>query len=223
MSNIPKTIELIDLTHTKAEPLLSRYEYTWEVLAEISEFIYELGKTLPKEEYESPKEGIYISKSAKIAASAYIGAPCIIGENTEVRHCAYIRGAALIGDGVVIGNSVELKNCIICDGAQIPHYNYVGDSIIGYRAHMGAGSVTSNVKSDKSLITVRSGDEMLSTGRKKFGAVLGDHAEIGCGAVLNPGCIIGRRTSVYPKVSVRGVVPPDSIVKSENNTVRREN
>ena len=140
-----------------------------------------------------------------------------------MRHCAYIRGAALIGDGAVIGNSVELKNCIICDGAQVPHYNYVGDSILGYRAHMGAGAVTSNVKSDKSPVTVKSGDEKMNTGLKKFGAVLGDFAEIGCGAVLNPGSIVGRRSSVYPQVALRGVVPPDSIVKSENNTVRREN
>ena len=223
MSSIPKTVELIDLEHTKAAPLLSKYEYPWEVLKEISDFIYELGKTLPEDEYESPEAGIYIAKSAKIAESAYIGAPCIIGAGTEVRHCAYIRGAALIGDGAVIGNSTELKNCIISDGAQVPHYNYVGDSILGYRAHMGAGAVTSNVKSDRSPVTVKSGDEKMNTGLKKFGAVLGDFAEIGCGAVLNPGCIIGRRTSVYPQVSLRGTVAADCIVKSENNVVRREN
>lgn len=223
MSSIPKTVELIDLEHTKAAPLLSKYEYPWEILKEISDFIYELGKALPEDEYYNPEEGIYIAKSAKIAKSAYIGAPCIIGKNTEVRHCAYIRGAALIGDGAVIGNSVELKNCIISDGAQVPHYNYVGDSILGYRAHMGAGAVTSNVKSDKSPVTVKAGDEKINTGLKKFGAVLGDFAEIGCGAVLNPGCIIGRRTSIYPQVSFRGTVAADCIVKSENNVVRREN
>jgi len=222
MSNVPKTTDLIDLNHTKAAHALEGCEYPWQILPRISEIIYEIGKELPKSEYESPEEGIWIAKSAKVAKSAYIGAPCIIGSGTEVRHCAFIRGSALVGDGAVIGNSVELKNCIICDGAQIPHYNYVGDSLIGYRAHMGAGSVTSNVKSDKSLVSVKAPDEVMETRLKKFGAILGDHAEIGCGAVLNPGSIVGRRSSVYPQVSLRGVVPPDSIVKSENNTVKRK-
>ncbi len=223
MANIPKTEELIDLSHTKAAPLLSRFEYPWQALASISDFIIELGATLSLEDYYCPDENIWIAKSARIAKSAYIGAPSIIGENTEVRHCAFIRGSALIGDSAVIGNSVELKNCIISDGAQIPHYNYVGDSILGYRAHMGAGSVTSNVKSDKTPVCVKLDGERLETGLKKFGAVLGDFAEIGCGAVLNPGSIIGRRSSVYPQVSLRGVIPPDSIVKSENNIVKRKN
>ena len=176
---------------------------------------------MPPSEYDEVDREIWIAKSASVAKSAYIGAPCIIGKNAEIRHCAYIRGAALIGEGAVIGNSTELKNCIIFDFAQIPHYNYVGDSVLGYRAHMGAGAVTSNVKSDKTPVCVRSENENMETGMKKFGAILGDFAEIGCGAVLNPGTLIGRGASVYPQVSVRGVIPPDSIVKSEKNIVKR--
>ena len=218
---IPKTKELLDLSHTKAAALLCRFEHAWEALPYIKEFVFELGKSLSPSEYDQPEDGIWIAKSAKVARSAHIGAPCIIGENAEIRHCAYIRGSALIGDGAVIGNSTELKNCIIFDGAQIPHYNYVGDSILGYRAHMGAGAVTSNVKSDKTHVCVRSGDESIDTEMKKFGAIVGDLAEIGCGAVLNPGTLIGRRSSVYPQVSVRGAIPPDSIVKSEKNIVKR--
>ncbi len=218
---IPKTQDLLDLSHTKASSLLCRFEYAWQALPHIKEFIFELGKSLSPSEYEQIEHGIWIAKSARVAKSAHIGAPCIIGENAEIRHCAYIRGAALIGDGAVIGNSTELKNCIIFDGAQVPHYNYVGDSILGYRAHMGAGAVTSNVKSDKSAVCVRSGGESINTNMKKFGAILGDFAEIGCGAVLNPGTLIGQRSSVYPQVSVRGVIPPDSIVKSDKNIVKR--
>ena len=218
---IPKTQELLDLSHTAANPLLCRCEYPWEALPYIKEFISELGRSLPSSEYIEIECGIWIAKSASVAKSAHIGAPCIIGKNAEVRHCAFIRSSALVGEGAVVGNSTELKNCIIFDGAQIPHYNYVGDSVIGYRAHLGAGAVTSNVKSDKTPVCVRSDGEAIQTGMKKFGAILGDFAEIGCGAVLNPGTVIGRRSTVYPLTSVRGTVPPDSIVKSEKITVKR--
>ena len=221
MSCFPKTRELMDLSHTLAAPLLENHEYPWEILDAIGEFILSLGPTLDKDSFCNPKVGVWIAKSANIAPTAHIGAPCIIGENTEVRHCAFIRGSALVGDGAVIGNSSELKNCIIFDGAQIPHFNYVGDSVIGYRAHLGAGAVTSNVKSDKSPVAVKCGGETLMTGRKKLGAMVGDFAEIGCGAVLNPGTVIGRHASVYPQVSVRGVVPQDHIVKSDTLSVRR--
>lgn len=222
MSNIQKTAELIDLSHTLAGAQLLRFEYPWEALVHIKAMIVSIGETLSPEEYDNPSENVWIAKSARVAPTAYIGAPCIIGKDTEVRHCAYIRGSALVGDGAVIGNSTELKNCIICDGAQVPHYNYVGDSILGYRSHMGAGAVTSNVKSDKTPVVVRCDGEFIETGLKKFGAVLGDFAEIGCGAVLNPGTVIGRRTSVYPQISVRGSVMPDCIVKSEKNIVKRK-
>ena len=186
------------------------------------DIIMKIGEGLPSDEFYCPEKNVWIANDAKVAPTAFIGAPCIIGHGTEVRHCAFIRGSALVGDGAVIGNSVELKNCIISDGAQVPHYNYVGDSILGYRSHMGAGAVTSNVKSDKTFVTVKMGDERMETGLKKFGAILGDLAEIGCGAVLNPGTVIGRRTSVYPQVSVRGYVPADCIVKSETNIIKRK-
>ena len=218
---IPKTQDLLDLSHTAASFLLRRFEYAWQALPHLKDFISELGKSLPLTEYDEVDAGIWIAKSATLAKSAHIEAPCIIGKNTEIRHCAYIRGSALIGEGAVIGNSTELKNCIIFDGAQAPHYNYIGDSVLGYRAHMGAGAVTSNVKSDKTPVFVKSKDESIATELRKFGAILGDFAEIGCGAVLNPGTIIGRRSSVYPQISVRGVIPPDSIVKSEKNIVKR--
>ncbi|MBE6600724.1 MAG: UDP-N-acetylglucosamine pyrophosphorylase [Ruminococcaceae bacterium] len=216
-----KTAELIDLSHTLAGRYLSMYEYPWQALSHIKDIIMKIGEGLPSDEFYCPEKNVWIANDAKVAPTAFIGAPSIIGHGTEVRHCAFIRGSALVGDGAVIGNSVELKNCIISDGAQVPHYNYVGDSILGYRSHMGAGAVTSNVKSDKTPVTVKIGDERIKTGLKKFGAILGDLAEIGCGAVLNPGTVIGRRTSVYPQVSVRGYIPDGCIVKSEINIVKR--
>lgn len=219
---IPKTEDLLDLSRTAARSLLCRFEYAWQAIPHIKDFILELGKSLPPSKYDEIKEGIWIARSATVAKSAHIDAPCIIGENAEIRHCAFIRGAALIGEGAVIGNSTEIKNCIIFDGAQIPHYNYVGDSVLGYRAHMGAGALTSNVKSDKSPVSVSFGGESIKTGMKKFGAILGDFAEIGCGAVLNPGSVIGRRSTVYPLTSVRGVIPPDSIVKSDKSIIRKD-
>ena len=197
-------------------------EYPWLSLCHIKEWIMEIGDTLPQEKYEKEGEGIWICKSTAISKNAEINAPCIIGEDTEIRQGAYIRGNAIIGNGCVIGNSCEIKNSIIFDGAQIPHFNYVGDSIIGYRAHMGAGSITSNVKSDKTNITVRYDDEFIETGLKKMGAIVGDYGELGCNTVLNPGTVIGRCTNVYPLSSVRGVIPAYSIYKSKNETVRKD-
>ena len=211
---------LFDLSHTLARPWLERTEYPWEILSDIPAIIREIGATLDPARYDSPAEGVWIAKTAQVAPTAYIGAPAIIGEHTEVRHCAFIRGAALIGDGCVVGNSAELKNCILFDGVQVPHYNYVGDSVLGYKSHMGAGAITSNVKSDKSLVTVRpavgyEGDfTPIPTGRKKFGAMLGDFVEVGCNSVLNPGTVIGAHTNVYPLSSVRGAVPANAIFKS---------
>ncbi len=222
MSDIPKTAEILDLSRTLAGSFLMRFEYPWQALPQIKEIILALGETLSPDEYELRGDGIWVAKSAWVAPTAHIASPCIIGKGTEVRHCAFIRGSALIGEGAVIGNSTELKNCIIFDGAQVPHYNYVGDSILGYRAHMGAGAVTSNVKSDKSDVTVKYDGGRIETGLRKFGAILGDGVEIGCGAVLNPGTVIGQRTSVYPQVSVRGYVPADHIVKSEKNIIKRK-
>ncbi|MBQ1768446.1 MAG: UDP-N-acetylglucosamine pyrophosphorylase, partial [Oscillospiraceae bacterium] len=193
--------------------------YPWEALGEIKDFILSLGEKLPVDEYEKRGEDVWIAKDAKVFPSAYIAGPAIIGHGTEVRHCAFIRGSALIGDNCVIGNSVEVKNAVIFDNVQVPHYNYVGDSVLGYRSHMGAGSVTSNVKSDRSLVVVKNGDELIETGRKKFGAILGDYAEIGCNSVLNPGTVIGRRSSVYPTSCVRGVVPEDSIYKNDGGKI----
>ena len=209
-----KVSELYEDGHTLAWPFLSALTYPWEILPKLKEIILEIGATLPEELYDHPEKGVWIAKSAKIFASAYIGAPCIIGENTEVRHCAFIRGSALIGNGCVIGNSVELKNVIISDGVQVPHYNYVGDSVLGYKSHMGAGSLTSNVKSDKTLVKVKLPDDCLETGLKKFGAMLGDFVEVGCNSVLNPGTVIGSHSNVYPTSSVRGVIPANSIFKS---------
>ena len=209
------TAQLLDLSHTLAGEYLARFSYPWEALAGIGELIETLGPALPAEEYQEIAPRAWVHRTAQIAPTAYLGAPCIIGAETEVRHCAFIRGSALVGSGCVVGNSVELKNVILFDGVQTPHYNYVGDSILGYKSHMGAGSITSNVKSDKTLVAVRDGQVRLETGRKKFGAILGDHVEIGCNSVLNPGTIIGRNTHVYPVSSVRGTVPPDSIYKRE--------
>lgn len=215
------TVEhLYDLTHTAAAPLLSKCTYPWEALADIKAFILQLGPTLPKNEYEQRGENIWIAKSAKIYPNNYIAGPCIIGPETEVRPGAFIRGSALVGAGCVVGNSTELKNVILFDNVQVPHYNYVGDSILGYKSHMGAGSITSNVKSDKALVVVHAG-ENLPTGLKKFGAMLGDHVEVGCNSVLNPGTVIGCHSNVYPTSSVRGFVPSESIYKEKGNIVKK--
>ena len=214
-----KTLELLDLERTLAKPLFEGKTYPWEALGEIKDFILSLGESLSEDEYEKRGEDVWIAKDAKVFPSAYIAGPAIIGHGTEVRHCAFIRGSALIGDNCVIGNSVEVKNAVIFDNVQVPHYNYVGDSVLGYRSHMGAGSVTSNVKGDRSLVVVKNGDELIETGRKKFGAILGDYAEIGCNSVLNPGTVIGRRSSVYPTSCVRGVVPEDSIYKNDGGKI----
>ena len=214
-----KTTDLLDLTHTLAGDYLARFEYPWQALDGIKDFILALGPTLPKEEYIEREPQVWVHKTATVFASAYLGAPCIIGPNTEVRHCAFIRGSALVGADCVVGNSVELKNVILFDHVQTPHYNYVGDSILGYYSHMGAGSITSNVKSDKTPVTVRSGDELLETGRKKFGAILGDYVEVGCNSVLNPGTVIGRHSSIYPTSCVRGAVPSNSIWKTATGEV----
>ncbi|MCH5353865.1 MAG: UDP-N-acetylglucosamine pyrophosphorylase [Acutalibacter sp.] len=208
-----RTIELYDLSHTAAKPLLEQTEYPWEALGDIGSFILELGRSLPAEEYERRGEAVWVHKTAKIYPNNYIAGPCIIGAETEVRPGAFIRGNALVGANCVVGNSTELKNVILFDNVQVPHYNYVGDSILGYKAHMGAGSITSNVKSDKTLVTVRAGEERIETGLKKFGAMLGDFVEIGCNSVLNPGTVIGRNSRVYPLSSVRGFVPENHIFK----------
>ncbi|MBR3593062.1 MAG: UDP-N-acetylglucosamine pyrophosphorylase [Clostridia bacterium] len=207
-----KTASLYDLSHTMAAPLLAGTEYPWEALSGIKDFIVALIATLDRNEYTEYGENVFVHKSATVAKSAFIGGPAIIGEGTEVRHCAFIRGSALVGKNCVVGNSTELKNVILFDNVQVPHYNYVGDSILGYRSHMGAGSITSNVKSDKTLVTVNA-EEKIETGLKKFGAMLGDGVEIGCGSVLNPGTVIGKNTNVYPLSSVRGFVPENSIYK----------
>ena len=215
-----RTQSLLDLTHTRARAWLEHTEYPWEILSDISTVICEIGATLDSAYYDHPEDGVWIAKTAKVAPTAFIGAPAIIGENTEVRHGAFIRGSALVGDGCVVGNSCELKNCILFDGVQVPHYNYVGDSVLGYKSHMGAGSITSNVKSDKSLVTVKpavgyeGAFEPIPTGKKKFGAILGDFVEVGCNSVLNPGTVIGSHSNVYPLSSVRGTVPSCAIFKS---------
>ena len=216
------TTALLDLSHTLAGSYLAQFQYPWEALDGIKDLILTLGPSLDPAEYEERSPGVWVHKTASIAPTAFLGAPCIIGPSTEVRHCAFIRGSALVGAGCVAGNSVELKNVILFDGVQTPHYNYVGDSILGFKSHMGAGSITSNVKSDKTLVVVRTGEERLETGRKKFGAILGDHVEVGCNSVLNPGTIIGRASRVYPLSSVRGTVPPDSIFKGPGTVVHQD-
>ncbi|MCF0122834.1 MAG: UDP-N-acetylglucosamine pyrophosphorylase [Ruminiclostridium sp.] len=217
-----KICDLLDLSKTIAAPLFEGKEYPWEVLSDISDFIIRLGSTLPEEEYEKRGENVWIAKDAMVFPSAYIGGPCIIDHGAEIRHCAFIRGSAVVGKGCVVGNSVELKNAVLFDKVQTPHYNYVGDSILGYKAHMGAGSITSNVKSDKTLVVVKCGEEQIETGRKKFGAVLGDGVEVGCNSVLNPGTVLGRGASVYPTSCVRGVIPENGIYKDKDNIVIRK-
>lgn len=215
-----RTQTLFDLTHTRARPWLEHTEYPWEILSDIPTVIREVGETLDPALYDHPADGVWIARSATVAPTAHIGAPAIIGEGCEVRHCAFIRGAALVGDGCVVGNSTELKNCILFDGAQVPHYNYVGDSVLGYKSHMGAGAITSNVKSDKTPVTIKpapgcEGDfAPIPTGRKKFGAMLGDFVEVGCNSVLNPGTVIGPHSTIYPLSSVRGAVPSHAMFKS---------
>lgn len=214
--------ELLDLDKTIAAKLFEGKTYPWEALDGIKSFILELGETLSADEYDHPEEGVWIAKDAKIFPSAYIGAPCIIDHGAEVRHCAFIRGSAIVGKNAVVGNSTELKNVVLFDNVQVPHYNYVGDSILGYKAHMGAGSITSNVKSDKTLVTVHIPDAPIETGRKKFGVILGDNVEIGCNSVLNPGTVVGRCSNIYPVSCVRGVVPANSIYKAKDNIVAKK-
>ncbi|MBO6157880.1 MAG: UDP-N-acetylglucosamine pyrophosphorylase [Firmicutes bacterium] len=214
--------ELFDLEHTLAADYLRAFTYPWEALAGIKNMILQLGETLGPE-YKEISEHVWVHESAVIYPSAYLGAPCIIGPGTEVRHCAFIRGSALVGADCVVGNSVELKNVILFDHVQTPHYNYVGDSILGYYSHMGAGSITSNVKSDKRLVVIHDGDKSMETGLKKMGAMLGDYVEVGCNAVLNPGTVIGRHSNVYPTSCVRGFVPAQSIWKNNGNIIEKEN
>jgi NDP-sugar pyrophosphorylase family protein len=215
-----KTRDLYDLKCSIAGEYLSGFEYPWDALKGIKDLILTLGPTLG-EEYTETAPTVWVHRTAKIFPSAYLGAPCIIGPDTEVRHCAFIRGSALVGKGCVVGNSVELKNVILFDGVQVPHYNYVGDSILGHMAHMGAGSVTSNVKSDKTLVVVKNGDEKIETGLKKFGAMLGDFVEVGCNSVLNPGTVIGRHSNVYPTSCVRGMIPERYIWKNNGTVVAK--
>lgn len=219
--SIPKIKDLYSLENTRAAALFENAEYPWEVLPRIGSFILELGKTLSPEEFDHPKENVWIAKDATVFDSAYIAGPCIIDHEAEVRHGAFIRGNALVGRGSVVGNSTELKNVIIFDSVQVPHYNYVGDSVLGYRSHMGAGSITSNVKSDKTLVHVKSEDKDIATGLKKFGAMLGDFVEVGCGSVLCPGTVIGKNTNIYPLSMVRGVVKADSIYKKQGEVVTK--
>lgn len=216
-----KISNLYNLDETIAKDLFEGATYPWEVLPKISAFILQLGSTLSKEEYEKIGEDVWIARSATVAPTAYIHGPAIIGKNAEVRHCAFIRGNAIVGEGAVVGNSTELKNVVLFNKVQVPHYNYVGDSILGYKAHMGAGSITSNVKSDKKLVVVKDGRERIETGLKKFGAMLGDEVEVGCGSVLNPGTVVGRHSSIYPLSSVREVVPADSIYKKRGEVAAR--
>ena len=219
--NLPKTCELLDLNYTIAAEFLKKYEYPHEALGEIKNIIKEISKTLPADEYDEVEEGVFIAKDAKIHKSAVIKGPTIIGHGTEVRPSAFIRGSALIGNGAVIGNSTEIKNAIIFDGAQLPHYNYVGDSILGYRAHLGAGAIISNFRLDHQNIKIHNKDEVIETGLRKFGAILGDFAEVGCNGVVYPGTVIGRGTLVYPLTSARGVIPENSIVKNNGNIVKK--
>ncbi|MCI8400355.1 MAG: UDP-N-acetylglucosamine pyrophosphorylase [Oscillibacter sp.] len=215
------TLDLLDLSHTLAEDYLRQFPYPWEALPGITDLILHLGPQLNPDEYEERAPKIWVHKTARVAPTAYLGEACIIGPDTQVRHCAFVRGSALVGTNCVVGNSVELKNVILFDGVQTPHYNYVGDSILGYKAHMGAGSITSNIKADKKDIVIKNGPDLIETHRRKIGAILGDFADVGCNTVLNPGVIIGRRTTIYPVSCVRGTVPPDCIYKSADCIVAR--
>lgn len=212
---------MLDLGETIAAELFEGKTYPWEVLPEIGDFIIKLGKTLDTAEYEEKGENIWIAKSATVAPTASITGPAIIGKDAEVRHCAFIRGKAIVGEGAVVGNSTELKNAVLFNKVQVPHYNYVGDSVLGYKAHMGAGSITSNVKSDKKLVVVKSPEGQIETGIKKFGAMLGDEVEVGCGTVLNPGSVVGSHSNIYPLSSVRGFVPANSIYKKQGEVVEK--
>lgn len=213
---------MLDMSQTIAGELFEGKTYPWEVLPEIGDFIVKLGKTLDPDEYNCVEGNVWIAKTAKVAPTAFINGPAIIGKNTEVRHCAFIRGNALVGEGCVVGNSTELKNVVLFNNVQVPHYNYVGDAVLGYKSHMGAGSICSNVKSDKKLVVVKDGDEKIETGLKKFGAMLADHVEVGCGSVLNPGTVIGRNTNIYPLSPVRGCVPANSIYKNKDEIVTKQ-
>lgn len=213
---------LYDLSHTAARELLEQFQYPWEALPHIGEFIKKLGASLPGEEYEKLGDSVWVHRSANVFPSAYLGENIIIGKGAEIRHCAFLRGNAIVGEGAVVGNSTELKNVILFDQAQVPHYNYVGDSILGFKAHMGAGSITSNVKSDKLLVKVHAEDGDMETGLRKFGSMVGDRVEVGCGSILNPGSVIGRDSNIYPLSSVRGCVDANSIYKSKGEVVRKE-
>ncbi len=216
-----KTTDLFSLEHTVAKDYLSSFEYPWQALKGIKDFIIKTGENLSEEEYSEISPQVWVHKTAAVAPTAFIGAPCIIGKGTEIRHCAFIRGSALVGEDCVVGNSTEVKNAIIFDCVQIPHYNYVGDSILGYKSHLGAGSVTSNIKSDKTPVTVKSENKIIETGLKKFGAMVGDGVEVGCNSVLNPGTVIGRNSNIYPLSRVRGVVNANHIFKDENNIIEK--
>ncbi len=216
-----KTTELYDLTHSLAGAYLCEFDYPWQALKGIRDLILTLGPQLG-EDYIEHAPTVWVHRTAVVAPSAFLGAPCIIGANTEIRHCAFIRGSALVGENCVVGNSVELKNAILFDNVQVPHFNYVGDSILGYKSHMGAGSITSNVKSDSTLVVVKNGSEKIETGLKKFGAMLGDHVEVGCNSVLNPGTVVGRNSSIYPTSCVRGVVSENSIWKNNGAVVAKK-
>lgn len=222
MSEKLKITSLYDLSQTIAGELFEGAEYPWQVLPLIGDFIKKLGASLDKSEYDEVAENVWIAKSAKVAPTAYINGPCIIGKDAEIRHCAFIRGNAIVGDGAVVGNSTELKNVVLFNKVQVPHYNYVGDSVLGYKSHMGAGSITSNVKSDKALVKVRCDGEVIDTGLKKFGAMLGDNVEVGCGSVLNPGTVVGRESNIYPLSSVRGYVEAGSIYKKQGEVVEKQ-
>ncbi len=214
-----KIKNLYNLNETIAKELLEKSTYPWEVLPEIEKYILEIGKNLDEKEYDKVGENVWIAKNAKVAPTAYINGPTIIGKNAEIRHCAFIRGNAIVGENAVVGNSTELKNVILFNNVQVPHYNYVGDSILGYKSHMGAGSITSNVKSDKKLVIIKNGKEKIETNRKKVGAMIGDGVEVGCGSILNPGTVVGRNSNIYPLSSVRGVIPENSIYKNKSEIV----
>lgn len=214
-----KIADLFDLTHTRAAALFDGKTYPWEVLADIGDYIKALGATLPESEFDHPAEDVWIAKDATVFPSAYVHGPCIIDHGAEVRQCAFIRGNALVGQNAVVGNSCELKNAILFDNVQVPHFNYVGDSVLGYKSHMGAGSVTSNVKSDKTLVVIKNGEEKVETGRKKVGAMLGDFVEVGCNSVLNPGTVIGRNSRVYPTSCVRGMIPANTIHRNDGTLI----